>query len=54
MGGLGIIYWEATWTAVSGNGWDSTDPKTGNARENQALLYYNDLALPAMQEFLYP
>jgi arabinogalactan endo-1,4-beta-galactosidase len=52
--GLGIFYWDATWTAVPGNGWDSTDPKSGNAWENQALFDYNDRALPALQEFLYP
>jgi len=52
--GLGIFYWDATWTAVPGNGWDSTDPKSGNAWENQALFDYNDRALPAMQEFLNP
>ena len=52
--GLGIFYWDATWTVVPGNGWDSTDPKSGNAWENQALFDYNARALPAMQEFLYP
>jgi arabinogalactan endo-1,4-beta-galactosidase len=36
--GLGVFYWDATWTAVQGNGWDNTDPATGNAWENQALL----------------
>jgi arabinogalactan endo-1,4-beta-galactosidase len=52
--GLGIFYWDATWTAVSGNGWDSTDPESGNAWENQALFDYDDRALPAMGEFLHP
>jgi arabinogalactan endo-1,4-beta-galactosidase len=52
--GLGIFYWDATWTAVPGNGWDSTDPKSGNAWENQALFDYDERALPAMGEFLNP
>ncbi len=49
--GLGIFYWDATWTAVPGNGWDSTDPASGNPWENQALFDYNDQALPALDEF---
>jgi arabinogalactan endo-1,4-beta-galactosidase len=52
--GLGVFYWDATWTAVPGNGWDSTDPQSGNAWENQALFDYNDRALPALSEFLNP
>jgi arabinogalactan endo-1,4-beta-galactosidase len=52
--GLGIFYWDATWTAVPGNGWDSTDPMSGNAWENQALFDYDDRALPALGEFLNP
>lgn len=52
--GLGIFYWDATWTAVNGNGWDSTDPSSGNAWENQALFDFSDRALPALSEFLNP
>ena len=52
--GLGVFYWDATWTAVPGNGWDSTDPASGNAWENQALFDFNDRALPAMDEYLNP
>jgi len=52
--GLGIFYWDATWTAVPGNGWDSTDPNSGNAWENQALFDFDDRALPALEEFLNP
>jgi arabinogalactan endo-1,4-beta-galactosidase len=52
--GLGIFYWDATWTAVTGNGWDSTDPASGNAWENQALFDFNSRALPALDEFLNP
>lgn len=39
--GAGIIYWDGTWTAVSGNGWDNFDPKSGNNWENQALFDYS-------------
>jgi arabinogalactan endo-1,4-beta-galactosidase len=49
--GLGIFYWESTWTAVTGNGWDPTDPSSGNGWENQALFGYDDRALPAMAWF---
>lgn len=52
--GLGIFYWDATWTAVTGNGWDSTDPESGNAWENQALFDYDERVLPAMDEYLHP
>lgn len=52
--GLGIFYWDATWTAVTGNGWDSTDPASGNAWENQALFDFNNRALPALDEYLNP
>ncbi|WP_371553158.1 arabinogalactan endo-1,4-beta-galactosidase [Streptomyces sp. NBC_00554] len=49
--GLGIFYWESTWTAVTGNGWDPTDSASGNGWENQALFGYDDKALPAMSWF---
>jgi arabinogalactan endo-1,4-beta-galactosidase len=52
--GLGVFYWDATWTAVKGNGWDTTDPNSGNAWENQALFDYDDRVLPALEEFLNP
>jgi arabinogalactan endo-1,4-beta-galactosidase len=52
--GLGVFYWDATWTAVPGNGWESTDPASGNAWENQALFDYDDRVLPALDEFLNP
>jgi arabinogalactan endo-1,4-beta-galactosidase len=52
--GLGVFYWDATWTAVEGNGWDSTDPESGNAWENQALFDFDDHALPALEEYLNP
>jgi arabinogalactan endo-1,4-beta-galactosidase len=52
--GLGVFYWDATWTGVEGNGWDNTDPSTGNAWENQALFDFDGNALPALEEYLNP
>ncbi|GAA3845759.1 arabinogalactan endo-beta-1,4-galactanase [Streptomyces phyllanthi] len=49
--GLGVFYWESTWTAVTGNGWDPIDASSGNGWENQALFGYDDRALPAMAWF---
>ncbi len=48
--GLGAFYWDATWTAVPGNGWDPSDPSSGDPWENQALSDFDDVALPAMDE----
>jgi arabinogalactan endo-1,4-beta-galactosidase len=48
--GLGVFYWDATWTGVPGNGWTPRDPAQGNAWENQALFDFDDRALPAMDE----
>jgi arabinogalactan endo-1,4-beta-galactosidase len=52
--GLGVFWWDATWTAVPGNGWDPAIPTSGNAWENQALFDYDGKALPAMQLFSKP
>ncbi|HWQ84071.1 MAG TPA: glycosyl hydrolase 53 family protein [Anaerolineales bacterium] len=52
--GLGVFYWDAVWTAVPGNGWDGSDPTTGNAWENQALFDFEGQVLPALDEFLTP
>jgi arabinogalactan endo-1,4-beta-galactosidase len=52
--GLGVFYWDAAWTAVEGNGWDNTDPSSGNAWENQALFDYDGVILPAFDEYLSP
>ncbi|RPJ28319.1 MAG: arabinogalactan endo-1,4-beta-galactosidase [Chloroflexi bacterium] len=49
--GLGVFYWDATWTGVPGNGWDPTDPSSGNAWENQALFDFDDRPVPALNEF---
>lgn len=45
--GRGVFWWDATWTAVKGNGWSPRDPSTGNAWENQALFGFDDRLLPA-------
>ncbi|MFM9629657.1 MULTISPECIES: glycoside hydrolase family 53 protein [Streptomyces] len=49
--GLGVFYWEATWTAVNGNGWDPADAASGNGWENQALFGYDDRALSSTAWF---
>ncbi|MEO3817999.1 arabinogalactan endo-1,4-beta-galactosidase [Plantactinospora sp. B24E8] len=48
-GALGIFYWEPTWTAVDGAGWDPADPTSGDGWENQALFDYAGRALPALR-----
>ncbi len=52
--GLGVMWWDATWTAVPGNGWNPGEPTSGNNWENQALFDYNNRALPAMNLFNQP
>lgn len=52
--GLGVFYWDATWTAVPGNGWEAKNPKSGNPWENQALFDFDGRALPALAEYLNP
>ncbi len=49
--GLGVVWWDATWTAVPGNGWDPTHPAYGNNWENQALFDFANRSLPAMSLF---
>jgi arabinogalactan endo-1,4-beta-galactosidase len=50
-GALGVVYWEPTWTAVTGAGWDPADPASGDGWENQALFDYSGHALPALAVF---
>jgi len=52
--GLGVFYWDATWTVVPGNGWDTQDPNSGNSWDNQALFDFNGEVLPALSEYLNP
>jgi arabinogalactan endo-1,4-beta-galactosidase len=49
--GLGAFYWEPTWTVVKGNGWDPTDPSSGDGWENQAMFDYSDTALPVISDY---
>jgi arabinogalactan endo-1,4-beta-galactosidase len=49
--GLGAFYWEPTWTVVPGNGWDPTNPSSGDGWENQAMWNYSDDALPVIADF---
>ena len=49
--GLGIFYWEPTWTAVPGNGWNPADPTSGNEWENQALFNFDQRPTLALNEF---
>lgn len=49
--GLGAFYWDATWTGVVGNGWDPTNPASGNAWENQALFDFEGYPVPAMDVY---
>jgi arabinogalactan endo-1,4-beta-galactosidase len=48
---LGVFYWEPTWTAVTGAGWDPTNPSSGDGWENQAMFDYNSRPLPVMRVF---
>jgi arabinogalactan endo-1,4-beta-galactosidase len=52
--GLGIFYWEPTWTAVPGNGWDPANPASGNEWENQALFNFDQRPTLALNEFRAP
>ncbi|MFZ6031153.1 MAG: glycoside hydrolase family 53 protein [Chloroflexota bacterium] len=47
--GLGVMWWDATWIAVPGNGWDAYEPSAGNNWENQALFDFQHRALPALR-----
>ncbi|MEV6968790.1 arabinogalactan endo-1,4-beta-galactosidase [Hamadaea sp. NPDC051192] len=49
--GLGAFWWEPTWTAVPGNGWDPDNPASGDSWENMTLFDFASHALPAMSEF---
>lgn len=47
--GLGVLWWDATWIPVPGNGWDPADPTAGNNWENQALFDCEGYPLPALR-----
>ena len=48
---LGFVYWEPTWYAVPGNGWDPYNPASGDGWDNQALFDWSGRALPAITVF---
>jgi arabinogalactan endo-1,4-beta-galactosidase len=49
--GLGVMWWDATWIGMPGNGWDPADPTSPNNWENQALFDFEHRALPALHLF---
>jgi arabinogalactan endo-1,4-beta-galactosidase len=52
--GLGVMWWDATWIGVPGNGWDPSDPASPNNWENQSLFDFDHRALPALSLFNQP
>jgi arabinogalactan endo-1,4-beta-galactosidase len=50
-GAIGVFYWEPTWIATTGNGWDPTNPASGDGWDNQALFNANGVANPAIALF---
>ncbi|HET8842678.1 MAG TPA: glycosyl hydrolase 53 family protein [Ktedonobacteraceae bacterium] len=50
-GAIGVFYWEPTWIATPGNGWDPTNPNSGDGWDNQALFGWNGGANPALALF---
>jgi arabinogalactan endo-1,4-beta-galactosidase len=50
-GAIGVFYWEPTWIATPGNGWDPTNPSSGDGWDNQALFGWGGGANPAIALF---
>jgi arabinogalactan endo-1,4-beta-galactosidase len=50
-GAIGVFYWEPTWIATPGNGWNPIDPNSGSSWDNQALFNANGVANPAISVF---
>jgi arabinogalactan endo-1,4-beta-galactosidase len=50
-GAIGVFYWEPTWIATPGNGWDPTNPSSGDQWDNQALFGWAGGANPAIALF---
>lgn len=50
-GAIGVFYWEPTWIATPGNGWDPTNPSSGDGWDNQALFNWSGMANPAISLF---
>ncbi len=50
--GLGYFYWEASWYAVPGNGWDPANINgSGDGWDNQALFNWSGRALSGITDF---
>ncbi|GAB7192862.1 glycosyl hydrolase 53 family protein [Kineococcus sp. NUM-3379] len=46
-GAIGVFYWEPTWTAIHGNGWDPDDIwNTGDGWDNMAVFDWNGRVNP--------
>jgi len=50
-GAIGVFYWEPTWTAITGNGWDPTNSSSGDQWDNQTLFNWSGVANPAIALF---
>jgi arabinogalactan endo-1,4-beta-galactosidase len=49
-GAIGVFYWEPTWYAVPGNGWDPANMNgTGNSWDNQAVFDWGGKMNPNMR-----
>lgn len=50
-GAIGVFYWEPTWIATPGNGWDPTNASSGDLWDNQTLFDWSGVANPAIALF---
>ncbi|MDQ0372660.1 glycoside hydrolase family 53 protein [Cellulomonas humilata] len=49
-GGIGVFYWEPTWTAVQGNGWDPYNMNgTGDGWDNMAVFSWSGRVNPGIR-----
>jgi arabinogalactan endo-1,4-beta-galactosidase len=49
-GAIGVFYWEPTWTAVAGNGWDPANINgTGDGWDNQAVFNWTGQINPSIR-----
>ena len=49
-GAVGVFYWEPTWYAVSGNGWDPANINgTGNQWDNMAVFDWSGRVNPGVR-----
>lgn len=50
-GAIGVFYWEPTWIATPGNGWDPANSSSGDQWDNMALFNWTGVARPAIALF---